>query len=89
MKTRKVPLRKCTGCQEMKDKKELIRVVRSAEGSLSIDFTGKKAGRGAYICPNPECLEKAVRTKGLERSLQVSVQPAIYETLRNEMMLHG
>jgi hypothetical protein len=72
----------------MKDKKELIRVVRSADGSLSIDATGKKAGRGAYLCPNPECFEKAVRTKGLERSLQVSIQPAVYETLRNEMKKH-
>lgn len=86
MKTRKIPLRKCIGCQEMKDKKELIRVVRDAEGNLSIDFTGKKAGRGAYICSDPGCLEKAVKTRGLERSLQVSLQPELYETLRNEMV---
>ncbi len=89
MKIKKLPLRKCIGCQEMKDKKELIRIVRDAEGGLSLDGTGKKAGRGAYICPNPACLERAVKTHGLERSLQVSIQPDIYEALRNEMMQHG
>ena len=85
MKTRKVPLRKCTGCQEMKDKRELIRVVKDGEGHLSIDITGKKSGRGAYICRSGECLEKAIKTKGLERSFQMAIQPEIYETLQREM----
>ena len=85
MKTRKVPMRKCTGCQELKNKKELIRVVRDPEGALSVDFTGKKSGRGAYICANSECLERAIKSKGLERSLQVSISPELYEPLRREM----
>ena len=85
MKTRKVPMRKCTGCQELKNKKELIRVVRDPEGALSVDFTGKKSGRGAYICANSECLERAIKSKGLERSLQVAISPELYETLRREM----
>ncbi len=88
MKTRKIPLRKCTGCQEMKSKRELIRVVRSPEGEISIDFTGKKSGRGAYICPNAECLETAIRRKGLERSLEVAISSEVYETLRKEMASH-
>lgn len=86
MKTRKVPLRKCTGCQEMKNKKELIRVVRNKEGEMSIDFTGKKAGRGAYICPELDCLNKAIKSKGLERSFKCKVSEDIYEHLRNELM---
>lgn len=88
MKTRKIPLRKCTGCQEMKSKKELIRVVRSPEGEISIDFTGKKSGRGAYICPNAECLETAIRKKGLERSLEVEISSEVYDALRKEMAGH-
>lgn len=88
MKTRKIPLRKCTGCQEMKSKKELIRVVRSPEGEISIDFTGKKSGRGAYICPDAGCLETAIRRKGLERSLDVAISEEVYEALRKEMSAH-
>lgn len=72
----------------MKSKKELIRVVRSPEGEISIDFTGKKSGRGAYICPNPECLEKAIHKKGLERSLEVAISEQVYEALRKEMSGH-
>ena len=67
----------------------LIRVVRDAEGNLSIDFTGKKSGRGAYLCPDPACLEKAVKTKGLERSLQIPIRPEIYEALKEEISHHG
>lgn len=85
MKQRKIPLRKCTGCQEMKNKKELIRIVRSDEGDFSIDTTGKKSGRGAYICPNVECLEKARKSKGLERSFKSAVPPEVYEKLREEL----
>lgn len=85
MKQRKIPLRKCTGCQEMKNKKELIRIVRSDEGEFSVDTTGKKAGRGAYICPNAECLEKARKSKGLERSFKAQVPAEVYDKLREEL----
>lgn len=85
MKKRKIPLRKCTGCQEMKNKKELIRIVRNQEGEISLDFTGKKPGRGAYICPNEECLEKAQKSKGLERSFKTAIPDEIYEELKSEL----
>jgi len=85
VKTRKIPLRKCTGCQEMKNKKELIRVVKNKEGEISLDFTGRKAGRGAYICPNEECLEKAQKSKGLERSFKSAVPNEIFEELKSEL----
>ena len=84
MKQRSVPLRKCTGCQEMKDKRQLVRIVKSEDGTFSVDFTGKKPGRGAYICPNIECLEKAQKTKGLERSFKTAVPKDVYEQLREE-----
>lgn len=84
MKTRKVPLRKCTGCSEMKDKREMIRVVRDNEGNYSLDFTGKKPGRGAYICKQMECLNQAEKNKGLERSFKTNVGKEIYDDLRNE-----
>lgn len=86
MKQRKIPLRKCTGCQEMKNKKELIRIVRDDEGNYSIDYTGKKAGRGAYICANIECLEKAKKSKGLERSFKTAVPNEVYEQLKEELV---
>ena len=85
MKQRKVPLRKCTGCQEMKNKKELIRIVRNEEGEFSLDRTGKKPGRGAYICPDGECLAKAQKTKGLERSFKAPVPKDVYEQLLKEL----
>lgn len=85
MKTKKNPLRKCTGCQEMKDKRQLVRIVRSDDGEYSLDFTGKKPGRGAYICPNLECLEKAQKSKGLERSFKSPVPKEVYEKLREEL----
>ena len=81
MKQRKVPLRKCTGCQEMKDKRELIRIVRNDAGEFSLDRTGKKPGRGAYICPNVQCLEKAQKSKGIERSFKAAVPKEVYEQL--------
>jgi predicted RNA-binding protein YlxR (DUF448 family) len=81
-KVKKVPLRICVGCQEVKPKKELIRVVRSPEGELLVDPTGKKAGRGAYICPSVECLEKALKGKQLERSLKVAIPPELADSLR-------
>lgn len=85
---RKVPLRKCTGCQEMKEKKQLIRVVRTDENQYTIDLTGKMSGRGAYICKNIECLEKAFKSKGLERSFKSTIPKDIYEKLRNELVLN-
>lgn len=85
MKQRKVPLRKCTGCQEMKSKKELIRIVRTDAGEFSLDATGKKPGRGAYICPTKECMEKAQKSKGLERSFKAAVPKDVYEQLLREL----
>ncbi len=85
MKTRKIPMRKCMGCQEMKNKKELIRVVRTPEGEIVIDRTGKRSGRGAYICPQSACLEKAIRQKALERALETAIDAAVYQTLREEL----
>lgn len=86
MKTRKIPLRKCTGCGEMKDKREMIRVVKTNEDAFSLDFTGKKPGRGAYICQSLECLAKAEKSKGLERSFKTSIDPLIYQELRKEFI---
>lgn len=82
---KKTPLRKCLGCQEMKEKKELIRVVRDQEGSFSIDPTGKKNGRGAYICKNAACLEKAIRNKGFERSFKMAIPEEVALLLRKEL----
>ena len=82
---RKIPLRKCTGCGEMKNKKELIRIVKSEEGAFSMDFTGKKPGRGAYICFDVECLKKARKTKGLDRSYKQSVPSEVYDELEAEL----
>ena len=84
LKQRKVPMRKCTGCQAMKSKKELVRIVRDPEGQVSLDRTGKKSGRGAYICDQKERLEKALRNKGIERSLEVILSQELIETLREE-----
>nr|WP_317358185.1 YlxR family protein [uncultured Tyzzerella sp.] len=85
---KKIPLRKCTGCQEMKEKKQLIRVVRIDENQYNIDLTGKMSGRGAYICKNIECFEKAFKSKGLERSFKSPIPKDIYEKLRNELVLN-
>ena len=85
MKTRKTPMRVCAGCQEQKSKKEMIRIVRTPEGAVEIDKTGKKSGRGVYICQNPDCLEKAYKEHRLERSLKTNVSDDIYESLRQEL----
>ena len=85
MKVKKIPLRMCTGCMEMKPKKELIRVVKSPEGEVSVDLTGKKSGRGAYICKNKECLEKAFKAKRLSRNLDIAIDEKIYNRLREEI----
>ncbi|MDP4144366.1 MAG: YlxR family protein [Bacillota bacterium] len=85
MKVKKLPQRMCTGCMEMKPKKELIRVVRSKEGEISIDTSGKKPGRGAYICKSADCLEKAIKTKRLSRNLEVTIDNEIYDRLKEEI----
>ena len=78
-------MRQCTGCQEMKNKKEMIRVLKTAEGEITLDATGKKNGRGAYLCRSMDCLEKAVKNKGLERSLKVKIPSEVYDALREEL----
>ena len=85
MNVKKIPQRRCVGCNNMKDKKELIRVVRSAEGEVSIDKIGKKPGRGAYVCPTSECITKAVKEKRLEKALDVAIGTEIYEKLLEEL----
>lgn len=89
MKPRKIPLRKCTGCGEMKDKRTMLRIVRNNEGVFSLDETGKKAGRGAYICKEKACLEQAEKNKGLERSFKMAIEKKIYEALREEFEKYG
>ncbi len=84
MANKKIPMRQCVGCGEMKAKKELIRVIKMEEEVL-LDTTGRKNGRGAYICANPECLKKARKSKGLERSLKASIPDEVYENLEKEM----
>ena len=79
---KKKPTRKCMGCNESKEKKELIRIVRTAEGAAEVDLTGKKNGRGAYICRKEECLSKVVKSKRLERALEISISEELYESLR-------
>ena len=83
---KKVPMRKCVGCQEMKSKKEMIRVIWTAENEFVLDATGKKNGRGAYLCPDRECLKKAVKSRGLERSFKQAIPEAVYESLEKEMV---
>ena len=85
MKQRKIPLRMCSGCGERKEKRELIRVVRSPEGEVLMDATGKKSGRGAYLCPDADCLRKARKAKRLERSLECAIPPEVYERLEGEL----
>ena len=85
MSMKKVPLRQCIGCQEMKSKKEMIRVIKTAEDEIMLDATGRKKGRGAYLCPSMECLKKAVKGKGLERSFKMAIPKEVYETLEKEM----
>ena len=85
-KERKLPLRKCSGCGEMKVKTELVRVVRSPEGELSMDLTGRKAGRGAYVCRNIDCLRTARKARRLERSFACAIPAEIYDRLEEEMM---
>ena len=78
----KIPERTCIGCNEKKEKKELIRIVKNQDGNINVDTTGKADGRGAYICKNINCLEKAIKTKKLEKSLKTKINSEIYESLR-------
>ena len=82
---KKIPLRQCIGCGEMKSKKDMIRVLKTTEDEIVIDATGRKNGRGAYICPSMECFKKAVKSKGLERSLKMAIPKEVYEALEKEM----
>ena len=82
---KKIPMRQCLGCREMKPKRELIRAVRSPDGEISLDFKGKLPGRGAYLCPNPDCLRKAVKAKALERAFSSHIPDEIYEALQRQM----
>lgn len=82
---KKIPMRKCVGCGEMKPKKELMRILRTQDDDFCIDTTGKKNGRGAYLCQSAECLKKAVKSKGLERSFKQSIPQEVYDRLEKEM----
>ena len=82
---KKIPMRQCLGCREMKPKRELIRVVRSPEGEISLDFKGKASGRGAYVCPNTECLKKAIKSKALSRAFDTQIPQEIYDALLSMM----
>ena len=82
--SKKIPMRQCVGCGEMKNKKDMMRVLKTAEGFVVLDKTGRKNGRGAYLCMDRECLIKAGRNKGLERSLKMSIPQEIYKNLEEE-----
>ena len=85
MVAKKIPMRQCTGCREMKSKREMIRVIRTTENEICIDATGRKNGRGAYICPNMDCLKLAIKNRGLERSLKMAILESVYQQLEEEM----
>lgn len=82
---KKIPLRQCLGCREMIAKQDMIRIIKSPEGTFSLDDTGRKNGRGAYVCRSGECLQKAIKSKGLERSFQTTVPDEVYEVLKEEL----
>ena len=84
-KVKKIPQRQCVGCRTMKDKKTLLRVVKTPEGDILLDATGKKSGRGAYVCPDSECLKKARKSRALERALETAIPDAVYEALVQQM----
>ena len=89
VKPRKIPMRMCVGCREMKPKAQLLRVVKPAEGEARIDRTGKASGRGAYICPQPECLKKAQKSRALERALDAKIDEAVFSQLEAQMQPEG
>ncbi len=82
---KKIPMRQCLGCREMKPKRELLRVVRSPEGEVSLDTRGKKPGRGAYVCPNADCLKKAIKTRALSRALETAIPEEVMQRLAAEL----
>ena len=82
---KKIPQRQCMGCRERKPKRDMIRVVRKADGTVMLDFGGKVSGRGAYVCPDPECLKKAQKSRALDRSLEVTIPEEVYQRLAKEM----
>ena len=88
---KKIPQRQCMGCRERKEKKQLLRVVRCTDGTVILDFSGKVSGRGAYVCPDPECLKKARKTRVLERSLEVEIPQEVYDRMEREIedVCHG
>lgn len=86
---KKIPLRQCVGCGEMKSKKEMMRILKTAENDIVLDVTGKKNGRGAYLCISHDCLKKARKNKGIERSFKMSIPDAIYEKLEKEFEENG
>lgn len=85
---RKQPQRQCIGCGQMKEKRELIRIIRTPEDAIILDTTGKKNGRGAYICPDSQCLSKVIKTKGLDRAFKMSISADVYEELKEELKEH-
>lgn len=88
-KVKKIPLRQCVGCREMKEKRDLIRVVRSPEGAVSLDFRGRLPGRGAYVCASADCLKRARKSRALERAFETPIPPEVYDALEQEMMRGG
>ena len=86
MQAKKIPMRMCTGCGEVKPKKELVRVVKDPDGNVSLDLTGKKAGRGAYVCKNPKCLALARKSKRIERSFSMKIPDEVYESMEMELV---
>ena len=84
-KVKKIPQRQCVGCREMKEKRALIRVVRSPQGEISLDFKGKMPGRGAYVCPDPACLKKARKSRALERAFETAIPEEVYDLLEQQM----
>lgn len=85
MTQKKIPIRQCVGCREKKPKRELIRIVKSPEGSISVDFSGKANGRGAYLCSNLECLKKAVKSRALERAFETAISQEVFDRLSREI----
>ena len=85
MRPKKIPMRMCTGCGEMKPKKELVRVVKSPEGEVSLDLTGKKPGRGAYVCESAECLRKARKSRRFEKAFSMKIPDEIYDAMEKEL----
>ncbi len=88
-KVKKIPVRQCLGCNEHKPKRELLRVVRSPEGDVSLDFTGKKSGRGAYICQDVKCLRRARKSKRIDRNLECEIPETVYDAMEEELSAHA